>query len=260
MSKIVPMRSLLTSNQSFRGVTQISVSPFDTFQNVYKSLSYSLKRQVNFVSNRDFTNGQAPSFENQRVVGNVGSEFVSISPFMADLSAVGSQGVYSSLDNINSDLNFLYPNSIKGEDLESPSFVEKSPLRASRQSFSGDTRFIHGEKLFREGESQPLQTTSINFQPTSNKGVHEMGLDMRQGGLFSGQSFRAGIGPFIDMNTSRARESVHTYLDLNVNPFVSSQGVYHPYDFDSSKSSRSTVPLVFQSQPDNVIPNVTNTY
>lgn len=128
------------------------------------------------------------------------------------------------------------------------------------QSFSSDTRFIHGEKLFREGESQPLQTTSVNFQPTLNNGVHEMGLDMRQGGLFSGQAFRTGIGPFIDMNTSRARESVHTYLGLNVNPFVSSQGVYHPHDFDSSKSSRSTVPLVFQSQPDNVIPGVTNTY
>lgn len=257
---MVSMRSLLTSNQSFKGVNQLRISPFDTFQNVYKSLSYGLKRQVNFVSNRDFTNGQVPAFENQKGIGNVGSEFIGRLPFMADLSVVSSQGVSNNLDNLSSDLNFLYPNFVKVENLENSSFSEKSPLRLSRQSFSGDTRFIHGEKLFREGESQPLQTTSVNFQPTSNNGAYEMGLDMRQGGLFSGHSFRTGIGPFIDMNTSRARESVHTYFDLNVNPFVSSQGVYHLHDFDSSKSSRSTVPLVFQSQPDNVLPNMTNTY
>jgi heme/copper-type cytochrome/quinol oxidase subunit 2 len=260
MSKLAAMRTLIVSDQPSLAQTHLSAPSFDTFQNVYRSLTYGLRRQINFLPNRDLVGGNATWFEASRKGEKPSTSFLTVTGNGLALTQNSSNSFFPSLTGTEDSYHLAFPSKTHARNIDLVVLAEVLPTRLSRESFANDTRFTHGEKLLRNGVSNPLQATSFNFLPSSDLKLNELESSLRSGGLFDSHAYRMGDTPLFNANIVRAHGGLNTYFDLSAGPITTSQGWYSPYNFDSTVSSRSPVPVVFQSKDDTIVSNVTSVY
>lgn len=224
MSKLAAMRTLVVSDQPSFVQNQLSAPSFDTLQNVYRSLTYGLRRQINFLPNRDLVGGNATWFEASRKGGNTSAVFAKVTGDGLSLTQNSLTSPLPSLTNAVEGYHLAFPIAGRSGDIGLVELAEVTPARLNRESFSDDTRFTHGEKLLRNGVSNPLLATSLNFLPLSDPKLNALGSGLRAGGLFDSQAYRMGETVSFDANIVHAHGGLNTYFDLNAGPITTSQG------------------------------------